>query len=66
MNASIKPLTVTMPRMPAITISDGTDVQMYTDSYRASEGSRMPPIRRAAHIARLRALADEIEKAEQA
>lgn len=55
--------TFIMPQQPTIAITDGFTVSMFTDTYSASEGTVYRPIERAAAVTRLRALADEIERA---
>ncbi len=49
---------------PQVAIQDGEIATMWTDSFdgSATHGHALPPIKRAVYIARLRALADEIEK----
>jgi hypothetical protein len=59
-----EPVTFQMPQGPIIVISDGAVVRQFGDNFHAEDGVSMRPMEKASIMARLRTLADEIEKAE--
>lgn len=57
------PITIQLPQQPSVTVSDGVVANTFSDRFTFNDGVSLSPIEQAAPVARLRALADQIEKA---